>query len=143
MKIPGIDLIEKLINEHGSSSILRDRLLLLKDQFEIVAKECSDLHEKFTKSEAEVRELQKKLESYLVPDNFVEYKSALLRKLPEGGYAESVFCPRCKHTMSSSSMGFNYKCKPCDHTAEFAAQQLPIILAEVLRKYGTPAKENP
>ena len=38
-----LDNIQTLINEHGSSTILRERLSLLKDQIVILEKENTDL----------------------------------------------------------------------------------------------------
>ena len=38
-----IDYIEKLINEHGSSTILKERLELLRDQISILEKENGNL----------------------------------------------------------------------------------------------------
>lgn len=39
-------LFEKLINEHGSSAILKERLTILKDEYEQIEKACSDLQAK-------------------------------------------------------------------------------------------------
>ena len=67
-----LDLIERLINEHGSSTILRERLEALKEQFEALQSSREDLsienarlnealanaNEKLAKLECELRELK-------------------------------------------------------------------------------------
>ena len=45
MAIPIFGEIEKLITEHGSAVILRERLALLKDQFDALEKEAKQLRE--------------------------------------------------------------------------------------------------
>lgn len=38
-----LSLIDKLINEHGSSNILRDRLELVKEEYQRLESKCSEL----------------------------------------------------------------------------------------------------
>lgn len=81
-----VDLIEKLINEHGSSVILRERLILLKDQFValenqilVFRNESISLKEKISLLESENQNLnlenstlKKKIDNFhnLNPNNY-------------------------------------------------------------------------
>lgn len=56
-----LKMLEKLINEHGSSAILRERLKLFSDQYSALEKENSDLKTKISVLE----KCNKKLESQL------------------------------------------------------------------------------
>jgi hypothetical protein len=53
-----IDQIEKLINEHGSSSILRDHLALIKDQAFILDKAKTEAEKKLQICEIAKKQLQ-------------------------------------------------------------------------------------
>ena len=65
------DQIEKLINEHGSSSVLRDHLAFLKEQFALLEKENALLKEEnkvfksqFEDSQKDNEELRHKIKEH-------------------------------------------------------------------------------
>lgn len=60
-----LDLIQKLINEHGSSSILAERLRLIQDQYSALERRCSDLEAENTAHKSEIHELRRKAKSPL------------------------------------------------------------------------------
>ena len=60
--------LQKLINEHGSASILRDHLALFKDQIILLEKEISSLREKALDFQSE-KELCKAKTQQLTKDN--------------------------------------------------------------------------
>jgi septal ring factor EnvC (AmiA/AmiB activator) len=72
-----LDQIEKLINEHGSATVLRERLALAKDQFSILEKEIVNLRSENAVLTSKVETLQAENQS-LKKDN-----EELRRKIKE------------------------------------------------------------
>lgn len=119
MTINPLSLIEKLINEHGSSVILKERLLLLKDELAKIEKERTQLAEKCTAIEKENAKLRKQLNEKLIPDEFTEYMGALFKRDMAGSYAPIAYCIRCKEPLWNNEPSvFPYECsKPgCGYT---------------------------
>jgi hypothetical protein len=122
--------IDEIITEHGSAKILRERLLLLKDQAELLLNENVKLKEELTSMKAKNSELHEKVATYAVSEEFVEYGMALFKRKSKGAYSDSLYCPRCKHTLSTSMFG-NYRCKSCDHTSEIRTGMIPTAIADL------------
>lgn len=114
-------LIEKAINEHGSSAILKERLELIKDYLSKAEDEKADLQERVTVLENENRELRERLETKASKEELgdpvrqwgcykFEGKNGLFcpvcfekegvlmpaSRLPRGRYS----CPSCKAQLS-------------------------------------------
>lgn len=83
-----LDQIEKLINEHGSASILRDHLAMFKDQVMLLEKENLSLRQKVIELESEKEVIEAKSRE-LTKDNkelrskIKEYEQAT-NQLPKG-----------------------------------------------------------
>ena len=65
-----LDMLDKLITEHGSSAILRERLELFSDKYSALEKQNKHLHEnnkvleyQFDKAKKEIKRLQKILDA--------------------------------------------------------------------------------
>ena len=65
-----LDMLDKLITEHGSSAILRERLELFSDKYSALEKQNTQLHEnnkvleyQFDKAKKEIKRLQKILDA--------------------------------------------------------------------------------
>lgn len=56
-----IDLINKLIQEHGSSEILRDHLNLIKDQASLLEKENNELKNRLFECKNKLKELKERI----------------------------------------------------------------------------------
>jgi hypothetical protein len=111
MKLNPFSLIEDLINEHGSSSILKERLLLLKDELNKVEKERAELQTKVANLMKETAELRKQLEQKHIPDQFTEYLGALFKRDSSGNYAPLAHCPECKRPLwCDHPQVFPYQC---------------------------------
>ena len=54
-----LKLIEKLINEHGSSSILKERLGLVRDQYDALERKLVDMEQRAVTAEAELTQAQR------------------------------------------------------------------------------------
>lgn len=83
--------IEKLINEHGSSNILRERLLLASDQYSALEKEKSCL-----KSENEILKTENanlKIENQKLSEKIAVYDRPA-KKTPKLGFNSNQIPPR-------------------------------------------------
>ncbi len=119
MNINPLSLIEKLINEHGSSNILKERLLLLKEELAKIEKERTQLTEKCSALEKENSELRKQLNKKLVSDEFTEYMGALFKRDMAGRYSPVAHCPECKRPLwNTEPETFPYECSTpgCGYT---------------------------
>ena len=135
--------IDELITEHGSAKILRERLLQIREEGELLLKENVNLKQELSSAKAEIAELIAKVKAYATAEEFVPYGMALFKRKGKGTYADSVFCPRCSHILSTSTMTRCYKCIPCNHTSEIEQGKIPAAIAELIRRDEIAAKENP
>ncbi|MFQ5560402.1 MAG: hypothetical protein ACE5FU_07450 [Nitrospinota bacterium] len=111
MKLNPFTLIESLINEHGSSSILKERLSLLKEMLAKVEKERTGLIAKVACLEKELSGLRDQLDKKHVPEEFTEYMGALFKREPSGKYAPVAFCRRCREPLWNNEPAvFPYVC---------------------------------
>ncbi|MHB8089783.1 MAG: hypothetical protein ACYDH2_16200 [Anaerolineaceae bacterium] len=111
MKFNPLSLIEDLINEHGSSVILRERLLLFKDELCRVEKERAELQIKITHLLKENEVLKKQLQQKNISDQFTEYLGALFKKDFSGRYTAIAHCPECKRPLwNTDPRIFPYQC---------------------------------
>ena len=79
-----LQLFEKLINEHGSSTILKERLTILKDEYSHIEKSCANLQ---AENGALKAELQKERER-------ANLLQSQLNELNSGTFAKYV-CDHC------------------------------------------------
>lgn len=111
MKLNPLSLIEELINEHGSSIILRERLSLLKEMLAKVEQERADLVVKVSNIEKENSQLRKQLNEKDVPEEFTEYMGALFKRNSSGNYMPVAYCRRCKEPLWNDEPSiFPYAC---------------------------------
>jgi len=111
-----ISLLENLINEHGSSVILRERLLLLKDELGKIEKERAELQAEVSNLIRELANLRKEMQEKAVPDEYVEHIGALFKRNPSGGYAPCAYCPKCKTALWNNDPDiFPYECSSCGY----------------------------
>lgn len=111
MSINPLKLLEDLINEHGSSSILRERLLLVKDELGKVEKERADLQRQLAEAMEKLRYLREEVKKKSVPENFTEYRGALFKRDVSGRHAPLAHCPECKRPLvNTDPCVFPYNC---------------------------------
>lgn len=135
-----IALIEKTINEHGSSAILKERLELFKDILSKVEKEKADLETKVSRLIKEVEELKKQL-----PDpDFVEYLGVKFKRKKSGGYQHAVFCPSCDLAMAGVRPGIPFTCMKCGYMSSFHVRKLNMVIKEVSEEHpdGTSREQS-
>ncbi len=133
-----IELFDKLINEHGSSTILRERIELLKDHFMVLANKEVQLTAEITKLTKEnsqlahrLHELENQLSAVAVTQQFVEERGALFKRRPDGtGFHNAVYCPKCNGAASIGMFPDDpFCCDSCHWHTIFPATELPAILA--------------
>lgn len=132
MSLNPLTLLEKAINEHGSSVILGHHLSLVKEMLSKVEKEKSDLEKLLSSAREEIIELKKKIPS----TKFIEYRGAKFKRKPSGGYENSVYCPSCEvgmATIQDSDMPF--VCGKCNALTSFTFHDLISVLKEVAIEY--------
>ena len=125
-----LDGLEKLINEHGSAVILKERISLANDQYVILEKKISVLESenerlKFDNEECQKqrRALEEKLSHISTSQEYVEGSGALFKKLPDGSWDYTPYCPACKTAMVQPKRHELYVCgkKSCGQRASFSS----------------------
>ena len=125
-----LDGLEKLINEHGSAVILKERISLANDQYVILEKKVSVLESenerlKFDNEECQKqrRALEEKLSHISTSQEYIEGSGALFKKLPDGSWDYTPYCPACKTAMVQPKRHELYVCgkKSCGQRASFSS----------------------
>lgn len=124
--------LQNLINEHGSASILRERLALFKDKVSELEEKCRYLQKTLADSQVEIAGLRKQVKEKSVVEEFTEHMGALFkRKTPGGDYHPTVYCPGCRMPLGSMEKFFPYACDRCKVELDFNGHDLPRILKEL------------
>lgn len=121
-------LIEKLIIEHGSSSIMKERLVAIKEELSKIVEERDSYKKQANNAQKEMAELRAKIEHYQKKDGFVEHRGALFKKKSGGGYEVAVYCPICYHAMSSLMGEMPFYCERDKQKMGFTGRELDGIL---------------
>ncbi|MES2909868.1 MAG: hypothetical protein V4718_00680 [Pseudomonadota bacterium] len=133
MTIPFFGEIERLITEHGSATILKERIALLKDQFVLLESKVTHLEQENASLRTQNHELKEQTARQTVAEQYVEENGALFKKRPTGGYVNAVYCPSCKRSAGPFPPGPHgtYTCDPCQWFASFTVAELPGIIASL------------
>ncbi len=125
--------LEKLINEHGSAQVLRERLGLAADQCAALEKRANALNAEVDTLRLEVASLRKQntdLKSSLAATgqetDFRVHKSMAFKKKANGAFSDQPICPSCHKPMSLLPSGF-VRCAPCQHTVTLGNERMPEI----------------
>ena len=129
-----LDTFQKLIEEHGSSSILRDRISLHKDEIRKVEKELGYLKKRCSDLEEENAKLRAQLESKSAKQEFIEYRGAFFKRKPSGGYDPTVYCPSCHGPMYSLQNFLPFSCDRCNVNLNFTGADLDHIFKELQKE---------
>ena len=123
--------IEKLITEHGSAAILKERIIALKETMEQLSEDNIQLREELNQAHEECDGLRQKLAQVSIPDEYTEHRGVLFRRLKNNGFQDEAYCPNCKIPMVSAHDMMNFRCSDCKRLANFTGMDLPKILAEL------------
>lgn len=119
-----LDLIEKAINEHGSAAVQKERLVLIREQFEQLQKEHDRLEAENKELKGKIYDLTEELKKVSIPDNFFEYRGILARRDADGNIEPDAYCPDCKKPMMSLEGVLPFKCTKCEFVAGLNRQDL-------------------
>ena len=125
-----VELFDKLINERGSAAILEQRLALLREQAVIVENQVAQLEKEKTGLAASLAQLEAELKTYRNAEQFVEYRGAIFKRKPEGGYAPTPYCNLCHKPMSSAFDEVPYTCR-CGGKTPLTPDDLPYALSQL------------
>lgn len=124
--------LNNLINEHGSSAIMRERLLLVNDKAAAMDKENKDLREEVARLTAELAKLHAELVKNRKTEEFTEHRGGLFKRNSAGGYHETVYCPQCHLPMGFFEGNGEYLCDPCGRQTSFMERSLEKVIAKLL-----------
>jgi hypothetical protein len=66
------------------------------------------------------------------PEQFVDYRGAKFRRLPDGTFEHQVYCPKCRNPMATPAEVFlPYRCAPCHYLSPLKGFSFPAIVEEV------------
>lgn len=133
MGIPFFSEIERLITEHGSATILKERIALLKDQFVLLESKVANLEQENARLLAANHELEQQTASQAVTEQYKESRGALFKKRAGGTYVLAVYCPVCRQSAGPFPPGPKgiYSCDPCQWFSNFSVAELPVVMAEL------------
>ena len=132
-----LDGIEKLINERGSAAILKERIALANDKYAVLESENKILHAQIDalkldngKLKEQARALEEKLSYISTSQEYVEGSGALFKRLPDGSWDYTPYCPACKTAMVQPKRHELYVCgkKSCGQRASFSSVNNAVSL---------------
>jgi hypothetical protein len=134
MPIPFLSEIERLITEHGSAAVLRERLALANDRFVNLERQVSELEQENAGLRERCDELERQRASEAATKQFEEGRGgALFKRKPGGGYVLAVYCPTCNRaTAPWPPDSGQFVCEPCAWFSTFTNHELAAVLAELL-----------
>jgi hypothetical protein len=100
MKIPILAELEKLIVEHGSAEVQGKHIAQLRDHIERLEEEKEALEKAVAKLSTDLAEAIRELSRHTTPDGYLDWNGVLIKRLPDGGYSDTPFCPTCKLPLS-------------------------------------------
>ena len=129
-----IDMIDKLIVEHGSSVIMEKHIALYKDQLVLIREKVVELERKLADAVGKYDDLQKKFPRNPIPsEEYTEESGALFKRLTSGGYSDCPVCPRCHSAISSIGGPLPYTCgnPSCRQEAGFGKNKLTAVMTRL------------
>jgi regulator of replication initiation timing len=123
-----ISALTHLLAELPISSVLRERVGLLKDQVESLEKRNRQLEQENTDLQSRLRELEISEADRACSSEFVEHRGALFKRKHDGGYEHAVYCPECHRSAFSMDKFFPYACDKCQWSADFTGRELDEVL---------------
>lgn len=139
--------LEKLINEHGSSTILKERIALANDKFsaletemqkamsekDSLASEVDKLNNILEYQDQKIRKLEQQLSNLAeTSKKFTEIRGIKIRNLPAGKFEEEIsYCFHCESPLSSTHRTKNLECSKCGYKTSIQARHLCVVLSEL------------
>lgn len=131
-----LSIIEKLINEHGSSTILKERLELINDKYEALETKLANSKKENELLRKELEVLKKQVETQKIEAGFIDYKGAKFKRMPSGKFEEAAYCLKCNGGMFALDSCLPFVCGSCGSTASFNGGQLKSVINELHKEYA-------
>ncbi|RLJ20779.1 hypothetical protein DJ031_04520 [bacterium endosymbiont of Escarpia laminata] len=133
MAIPLLSEIERLINEHGSATVLKEHLSLLNTKLGLLRENMENLQKENAGLVERCAELEEQVSRQNQGGEFVEHYGALFKRRSGGGYSKTPYCPVCGRSMWCFQRVFPYEGSDdsCGHKADFKGGDLERVFAEL------------
>ena len=100
---------------------------VLREQAKTLEKKLIELEQENARLKNNIKEIEKQLAAKTVEETLIEHRGVFFKRLPNGGYAQTVYCIDCHKPMSSGQKVLNYRCM-CGFVADFTGKQLDEIM---------------
>lgn len=135
-----LDSIEKLITEHGSAAILKERIALANDKYanlemekKVLRSENEALRLDNAQLKQERRALEEKFSHIASSSEFTEEAGALFKRRENGEWDYTPYCPACKTAMVAPGRHELFRCgkKSCGQSASFKGIQVTDVVSRL------------
>ena len=135
-----LDSLEKLINEHGSAVILKERITLANDKYaalesenKVLRSENDALRHDIEKLGQQNRTFEERISNVSSLQNYINESGALFKKTQDGTYDKTPYCPACQTAMAAPGRHELFRCgkRSCGQLASFKSIQLGDILSRL------------
>ncbi len=123
--------LEKLITEHGSAAILRERLAAFRDDVQRLEQRNTQLEAENAKLKTERVALTRNLDQQRTTAQFSESRGALWKRTPQGTFSEMPYCPTCERPLSLLPMADMVVCTKCGYHPGFKSPQIAQIVRDL------------
>lgn len=130
-----LNMFNKLITEHGSASIQKERVQLFQEQVELIDKENVSLRAENDSLKKQVKSLKSRIEEQKNHDDYINFKGVYFKRLPSGKFDEIPYCPKCKSGMYGLESFFPFTCGSCDIMSGFTQGEYEGIMEELKKEY--------
>jgi len=127
-----MSVFTEIVKEIPLSAVLKERLTLaevemsgLKQANARLTTENQILRSDLSKAREEIQR-----HNQILQGEFVEYRGALFKRKPGGGYVDDAFCRQCHNPMVSIHRT-PFQCVRCNVMVNFGSWDLPKIVTEL------------
>jgi hypothetical protein len=125
------DLLNHFAIGVSITASMREQLISIQDRYIAVVKENETLKERCTALEQQCAEFLRQTASE-TESEFVDYRGAKFRRLPDGTLDHQVYCPKCRNPMPTPAEVFlPYRCAPCHYLSHLKGFDFPAVLEQV------------
>ena len=123
--------VTSILSQIPTSGVLRERVMYLKDQIEVMDKQLKDLEQENASLRSRIAEFNDSEAVKALSGDFVEHRGALFKRKSGGGYEHAVYCPDCRRSTFSMEKFLPYFCDKCQWGTDFTGKELDDVLKEL------------
>lgn len=128
-----MELLNRLITEHGSAEVRGEIIALLREQIQILEKQKEQAEHRASDLVKQLEQCQSALAAQARREEFVECRGALFKRKPDVGYHRAVYCPRCHTSTATGPLPeLPFHCH-CGWMGTFTAAELDAVMADLPR----------